>query len=72
MRFYVYKRDSGGLIIYHGSSDGWPSETECVTYYGIYDNINPMPEPHIEEMMGWLHSKVRWYGDVGVAINDAV
>lgn len=72
MRFYVYNRDSSGLITYNGPSDGWPSEIDCVAYYGIYDSINPMPEPRIEDMMGWPHSKVRWYGDVGVGINDAI
>ena len=61
MKLAIYQKDESGSIKFKGFED-WESEKDylihcCrINYTGV-----------VEEMVGWQHSIVTWYGDVGIA-----
>ena len=67
MHFFVYKKDSGGMIDMIGKSDGWESKKDCAQYY--FGDHSALPIPSVVDMVGWPHEKVEWYGDVGIGID---
>lgn len=62
MRIEIYSRDESGIVSGPSNEDGWESVQQMLAYYFRADEA---PEP--EDMIGWPHSRVIWYGSIGVA-----
>ena len=64
MKIAFYTRDESGMISYKGIED-WPgfSLQEVLDHYFRGDET-----PETEQMMGWPHETVAWYGDLGVGM----
>jgi hypothetical protein len=60
----IYARDEQGLITYLGPSAGWDSLEDLLRYY-VPAHADDVGER--EELLGWPHDAVIWYGSLGVA-----
>lgn len=62
MRIEIYSRDERGIVSGPSSEDGWESVRQMLAHYFHDDET-----PEVEDMLGWPHSRVVWYGSIGVA-----
>jgi len=58
--YCLYHRYPGGTIEYLGPEQ-WDSLEKLLMYSQVADK-----EPETEQMAGWKHSTVVWYGDMGI------
>lgn len=77
--FCAYKKDDSGLITYIGNVGNFENAEDCAKDVSGYnraisescgmpdDLIAEFPVGVAEEMLGWPHNIVLWFGDVGVA-----
>lgn len=62
MKLPVYYKDESGLINFRGIQS-WKNIKQLLTFYCVDDY------PPIEvNMVGWNHTKVVWYNNIGIGI----
>ena len=55
----IYTRNESGNVSYIGD-EGWESREQVIEHYWLSHN-----KPEREELLGWPHPAVTWYGDLG-------
>lgn len=61
----IYHRDGAGLIV-GPQYQTWMSTSQALTHYLRFQE--PGVEAEYEELKGWPHEAVIWYGSVGIAL----
>lgn len=64
--FAVYTRTESGLIEYRGVYEGFMSLNDLLAEYGRADYA-----PEVEQLLGWPHPSVTWYGNLGIGAQVA-
>ena len=59
MSIEIYIRNESGIVSYIGAQ-GWWSREQVIEYYWLSHH-----KPEREELRGWPHPAVTWYGKLG-------
>lgn len=66
MKLAIYTRNDAGQMTYRGEQE-WESIDQLFeATYGWTTKPSDF-EPETYELMGWPHTEITWYGDIGIA-----